>query len=554
MPDVSRPIALPVFMGGIPQTLTTMPRWICWRYERTAATNPEKQWTKVPINAKTGGAASSTNAKTWTTFEQSLAYYQKGLVDGLGITLGDGLMGIDLDKGRDPESGDLAPWVLEIVKRIDSYTEISPSGLGVHILCFARWPDTGRKQGQIEAYAEGRYFTVTGVHVEGTPATVERRDEVILQWHAEVFKSVVRDTGEPQIPSGKLCRECSAEFTAKYPHEPFMLHATATPPFLKFEALIEINVKFRLSWQHKRKDFQASGDATASRYDESIAMITMSVGWGTQEIIDTLIAHRNKYGDDLKFERGHDYYARTLAYAYRQIYGEKAQELVDEYSLSREAQNGQPEQVADEQRAELLESLSRIYGVKILHIIKYNQTPRQYKLETELGDVLIGRIGALRAQKTFLDALADATSRDYIAVGTAIWHKRVQIMLDVAVEVDTGGDATDHGHAMTMLVHYLESHIPVRLKDDPDIWIAKKPLIREETVIIFGEPWRRWITRVYGDRPTSQEAGRWLREVGCLPTVKGFQRAETGGWTTRQVWEVPAKVMDLVSAIEGRSN
>lgn len=531
-----------------------MRRWVCWRYERTQGPNPEKLWTKVPVNAVTDGPASSTNQKTWASFKRAISHYQSGVVDGIGITFGDGLMGIDLDKARDLDTGVLAPWALAIVTRINSYTEISPSGRGVHILCFAHWPDTGRKRGLIEAYAEGRYFTVTGVHVDGTPVTVEQRDEAIAQWHAETFKGVEHIASEPSISAEKLCQECPADFMTKYPHEPFVLNAAATPPFLKFEALREVNIKFRLSWEHKRKDFQASGDATASRYDESLASIAVSTGWSTQEIVDSLIAHRVLYKEALKFERGHDYYARTLAFAFQQNVSEGAQEAMDDYSLTREAQNGHPGPITDEQRDALLKNLSQTYGVTILRIVKFNQTPRVYKLETALGDVLIGRIGALRTQKTFLDAMADATGRDYIAGGTAIWHKRLQIILDVAVEIDTGGDATDHGHTLTMLVHYLESHQPTALEDDPDVWTMKKPLIKDGTVIIFGEPWRRWITRVYGDRPTSQEAGRWLREVGCLPMVKGFQRSESGQWTTRQVWEVPETVMRLVSMIDSRRN
>jgi primase-polymerase (primpol)-like protein len=55
------------------------------------------------------------------------------------------------------------------IDKLNSYTEISPSGTGVHIYTKAKLPSTGRRKNNIEFYNSGRYFTVTGWHLEGTP-------------------------------------------------------------------------------------------------------------------------------------------------------------------------------------------------------------------------------------------------------------------------------------------------------------------------------------------------------------------------------------------------
>ena len=55
---------------------------------------------------------------------------------------------------------------MEIVESLDGYTEVSPSGEGLHILARADKTDlpanVSKRHGQVECYTEKRYFTVTG--------------------------------------------------------------------------------------------------------------------------------------------------------------------------------------------------------------------------------------------------------------------------------------------------------------------------------------------------------------------------------------------------------
>ena len=107
--------------------------------------------------------------------------------DGLGFvfTAVDPYAGIDLDDCRDPETGEIAYWAQQIVGALESYTEVSPSGRGLHILVKAALPDhVGRKQGAVEVYDALRYFAVTGERLAGTPASLEERQAETLALYA----------------------------------------------------------------------------------------------------------------------------------------------------------------------------------------------------------------------------------------------------------------------------------------------------------------------------------------------------------------------------------
>jgi primase-polymerase (primpol)-like protein len=146
----------------IPDELKALAQWVVWRLEERG-----KELRKVPYSPKTGRGAATTKLATWATFEMAQQVLAKGGYSGLGFVFSkdDPYCGIDLDKCID-ENGEVEPWALEIVRRLDSYTEFSPSGHGLHIFVRASLPEGGRKKGQVEMYDQARYFTVTGRRFE----------------------------------------------------------------------------------------------------------------------------------------------------------------------------------------------------------------------------------------------------------------------------------------------------------------------------------------------------------------------------------------------------
>jgi hypothetical protein len=149
-------------------------QWLCWRIEER-----DGKLTKVPYGPRTGQRADSTTPETWGGYDEAMKAYEEHGYDGIGFvfTPEDDLCGVDLDKCVDPETGEIEEWAQEVIEELDSYTEISPSGTGVHVLVSATLPEGRNRKGRFEAYDQDRYFTVTGKHLAGTPQTVERRQE-----------------------------------------------------------------------------------------------------------------------------------------------------------------------------------------------------------------------------------------------------------------------------------------------------------------------------------------------------------------------------------------
>jgi hypothetical protein len=188
---------LSVVAENIPGALREIPHWLVWRYvEEVDPVSGEVDWDKPPVNAKNGGPGSSTNPATWTTFGEAHDAYTELDYDGIGFVLHHSgedrrLVGIDLDKCRCPETGLIDPWALNIIAGLDTYAEVSPSGTGVRLFLYGALPPhgklNGRKKGPVEAYEAGRYVTVTGQHIDGTPADVEDRPAQLLAFYKEQF-------------------------------------------------------------------------------------------------------------------------------------------------------------------------------------------------------------------------------------------------------------------------------------------------------------------------------------------------------------------------------
>lgn len=153
---------------NIPAELKDLKQWVCWKLElvKNKKTGKEK-FTKVPYTPHAGKQkikASSTGRSTWRTFDQALTVYKDRLFDGIGFVLAydDPFVGVDLDHCIN-EDGTIEPWARAIVDKLNSYTEKSPSGTGIHIFIKGKLPRGERKKGAFECYDSGRYLTVTGV-------------------------------------------------------------------------------------------------------------------------------------------------------------------------------------------------------------------------------------------------------------------------------------------------------------------------------------------------------------------------------------------------------
>ncbi len=147
---------------NIPEALTERPQWVCWRLEER-----DGKKTKVPYTPGTECRASSIDLMTWRTFTEAIGAYERSEppYDGIGFMFcsADPFSGIDLDKCRNPESGEVAEWAQKIIVSVsEGYVEVSPSGTGVHVIVPGVVRGGSVKRGCVEMYCRDRFFTVTG--------------------------------------------------------------------------------------------------------------------------------------------------------------------------------------------------------------------------------------------------------------------------------------------------------------------------------------------------------------------------------------------------------
>lgn len=186
----------------VPLELRNLRQWVAWKLEPPFKEGDK--WRKVPYSPVTHRRASTTAPVDWGTFREALGFARAQGMSGVGFvfTEGDPYAGVDLDDCRDPHTGEVASWALEIVAALNSYTEVSTSGKGLHIIVRAKLPPEGRKSGRIEMYEAGRYFCVTGAPLPGLPKTAQHRQAEVETLHRATFnRPEAQSSDEPRVIS-----------------------------------------------------------------------------------------------------------------------------------------------------------------------------------------------------------------------------------------------------------------------------------------------------------------------------------------------------------------
>lgn len=191
--------------SGLIQGMRKLDQWMVWRYCESPG-----GMRKRPLRVRDAGekyddeAAKYTDPNNWLEFSEAfeIAHSWTG-VAGIGfvLTYDDPYIAVDLDGCI--HQGQVSDFVWGLIQRAKSYTEVSPSGKGVHIYLNGRVPRQGwtkeEPSQRIEVY--DKYFiTVTGNHIPGTPrdSRSNRRfieslyDQFEIKWRKAQFGSLWR--------------------------------------------------------------------------------------------------------------------------------------------------------------------------------------------------------------------------------------------------------------------------------------------------------------------------------------------------------------------------
>ena len=395
---------------------------------------------KIPINPHTLYGAKANEPSSWGTFEQAAAAVGRKTprgqtCNGIGFELSAPYCGIDIDHCRNPQTGELTAEALDIIERMDSYTEVSPSGTGIHILYIndgnrhTEWhkKKTIDEVQHIEMYQCDRYFTVTG-NVYGNYNTLAERSK----WAELIYTAYMQDEQQPTI----------ADSTAEQPKQTgFRLTA---PQELTDGEIIEkaMNAKnggdFTALWR---------GDTSAYGGDESgadLALCNMLAFWsgGNADTIDRLFRQSGLMRDKWDRKTGQSTYGNiTINKAlsnggsfYNPLYS--AEQAVQDFknSIRQEQAN------EDMNTAAALEVQSFTY-----------EDMKKYKADD---------IGTARF-------FADLTKAFILYVAP---QKRFYIYNGVIWEEDNTGDNPRTGKILMKFVETAQALIPPKPKGEPKRW------------------------------------------------------------------------------------
>ena len=169
-----RPVPFQGDLRNLPEALAPLkelPNWVCWRWEWRVDKKGIGKWTKPPLRPKTPAVTRRTTIhRHGAPMSRRLAAFEAGQCDGIGFNLsGTDIAAFDIDKCRDPATGDIAPEAMAIVDRATSYTEMTASGTGLRVIGYGTGAKMHRKQKlpgsavEVESYRNAeRYIVITG--------------------------------------------------------------------------------------------------------------------------------------------------------------------------------------------------------------------------------------------------------------------------------------------------------------------------------------------------------------------------------------------------------
>lgn len=162
--------------SAIPHELKELNHWCGFKLQQRNG-----KTTKVPIDANTGQLGKSNDESTWASFQTALDSINKFNCDGIGFYFKPPYFGIDLDDVRNDidrylKDDDDDNLVAEFVDLMGSYSEVSVSGNGIHIIAKGELPEGGRRKGNVEVYDSGRFFVMTGKAIGGYKHIVDDSD------------------------------------------------------------------------------------------------------------------------------------------------------------------------------------------------------------------------------------------------------------------------------------------------------------------------------------------------------------------------------------------
>jgi hypothetical protein len=181
---------------SVPSELKVRNQWIVWKIIKRDGRD-----VKVPFQPD-GTPAKTDTPETWSSFDKCVSVAHKFSGIGYVFSEADPFCGIDLDSCLCPETKKVSDWARPWIAKLNSYSEVSPSGCGVKVWIKAKFPfgngkntklkdqpSINGKSAGVEGYDHGRYFAVTGQRLAGLSNDPEPRQQELNDLYEHFFKT-----------------------------------------------------------------------------------------------------------------------------------------------------------------------------------------------------------------------------------------------------------------------------------------------------------------------------------------------------------------------------
>jgi putative DNA primase/helicase len=186
--------------ASVPVALKELRAWLPFKITLRSRQDAKVKTSKVPYNSS-HKPAKYTDPHQWMTFEAACEMLRCGSYNGIGIVIDRsfGIVGYDADSCI--SDGAVTEKAREHLAVLNTYSEISLSGAGLHCLAYGRLPPTGRRRDGFEMYCDKRFLVVTGLHLAGTPKQIERRQAEVEAVHEDIFGATCEwiDDSQPSV-------------------------------------------------------------------------------------------------------------------------------------------------------------------------------------------------------------------------------------------------------------------------------------------------------------------------------------------------------------------
>ena len=263
---------------------------------------------------------------------------------------------------------------------------------------------------------------------------------------------------------------------------------------------------------------------------EWLATTAASEGWSDQAVTDLIIAWRRQRGH--AYRREDPYYTRIIRRARAPL------ELAGAEEQLSDALNDTLDDPLDDPAGVLRDSLSKIFGVEITKISKFQGDPPIYYMNTKQGDITIGKIGNITSQEKFRGQVAAAAGTMITAVSKPGWDRRVQAILIACEEIGVGDASHPAYETRAWLDEYIGEKPPKPEDEIENAAALKEPFVKNGRVHIFLDNFRKWLDASNDVKISSRDMGRRMRL--CLAQPEQIKVVIGDRRSTRTTWILAA--------------